>query len=118
MENLPNFSSNAANATKKDFHGFQQKYAIDKLLVIDITTLGMLRNYSGYIPTSDPKGVLQGSGYLVNLKTNVYEWYLPVNVTKSAIGKWDEPPKFPGLTNAYFQAMEEGKDSFLNSFID
>src|SRR5437867_8240887 len=75
LENLPNFSSNADNATKKDFHGFQQKYAIDKLLVIDITTLGMLRNYSGYIPTSDPKGVLQGSGYLVNLKTNVYEWY-------------------------------------------
>jgi hypothetical protein len=57
--------------------------------------------------------LLQGVGYIVNLKNNTYEWYLPVLVTKAADQNWDEPPKFPGLTNAYFQALEIGKDSFL-----
>jgi hypothetical protein len=38
---------------------------------------------------------------------------LPLNMTKSADDKWDEPAKYPGLTNAYFQAIELGQDHFL-----
>jgi hypothetical protein len=53
---------------------------------------------------------------VVNLKTNAYEWFMPVNILKSAEQKWDEPPKYPGLTNAYFQALELGRDSFLKPF--
>jgi len=52
----------------------------------------------------------------VNLGSNAYDWYLPVNVLRSAEGVWDEPTAFPGLTNAYFQALELGKDSYLNPF--
>jgi len=116
LETLPSTDSKEPNIARKDFSSLRQKYQIDKLLVIEITTLGMLRMYSGYIPTTDPKGVLQGAGYLVNLSNNSYEWYLPVNVTKSADKNWDEPPKFPGLTNAYFQALEIGRDNFLKPF--
>jgi hypothetical protein len=85
-------------------------------LVISITSLGFLRTYSAYIPTSPPKGLLEGVGYMVNLKTNNYEWYERVTIIKSADGNWDEPPQFPGLTNAYFQTLELGKDSFLRTF--
>lgn len=110
---LPDFGTKGPNIARKDFSPLQQKYKLDKLLVIDITALGFIRTYSAYIPTSDPKGMLEGIGYLVNLKNNTYDWYEPVSVTKSADQNWDEPPKFPGLTNAYFQALEIGKDSFL-----
>lgn len=110
---LPDIGANGPNVTRKDFSPLQKKYKIDKLLVIDITALGFIRTYSAYLPTSDPKGMLQGTGYIVNLKNNTYEWYMPVFITKSADQNWDEPPKFPGLTNAYFQALEIGKDSFL-----
>ncbi len=113
---LPDYSTKGQNIAKKDFSSLKKKYDIDKLAIIDITTLGMRRTYSSYFPTSDPKGVLQGTGYIVNLNNNAYEWYLPVDVTKSADKNWDEPPKFPGLTNAYFQALEIGKDSFLKPF--
>ena len=106
-------SAQTPNAARKDFSPLKQKYRVDKLVVIQINTLGISRDYSAYIPTSDPKAVLQGAGYMVNLTNNTYEWYLPVNITKSADGAWDEPPNFPGLTNAYFQALEMGKDSFL-----
>ena len=81
-----------------------------------INTLGFIRTYSSYFPTSDPKGTIGGAGYLINLSNNLYEWYQPVNVTRSADTTWDEPPKFPGLTNAYFQVIELGKGVFLNPF--
>jgi len=35
---------------------------------------------------------------------------------EGADGAWDEPPNFPGLTNAYFQALELGMEDFLRPF--
>lgn len=113
LADLPAFSSQQPNTARKNFSSLRDKYKLDKLLVIDITRLGFQRNYSGYVPTSDPKGVIWGSGYIVNLQTHALEWYQPVEILKSAEGKWDEPPKFPGLSNAYFQALELGRDSFI-----
>jgi hypothetical protein len=106
-------TSDAPNVATKNFAPLKQKYGVDKLMVIDIQMLGFERPYASYIPTSDPKGVLRGTGYLINLSNNTYEWYRPVSIIKSAEGKWDEPTKFPGLTNAYFQALELGKDQFI-----
>jgi len=111
---LPDFPTPGPNVASKDFTSLQKKYGIGKLLVIEISTLGMWRTYSAYFPTSDPKAVLLGRGYVVNLSSNMYEWYMPVSVFRSAEGAWDEPPKFPGLTNAYFQTLEIGKDTFVN----
>ncbi|MDR1461830.1 MAG: hypothetical protein LBI68_01640 [Azoarcus sp.] len=114
---LPSFSSKEANIARKNFDAFRTKYSIDKLIVIAITGHGFVRSYSAYIPTSDPKGVLNGIGYMVDLASNRYEWYQPVLIFKSADGEWDEPPQFPGLTNAYFQAVETGKDILLKPFV-
>jgi len=116
LEKTPSNANEGPNISRKDFAPLKTKYKIDKLLLIDITSLGFLRTYSAYIPTSDPKAMLIGTGSLVNLKSNTYEWYMPVNVTKSADKNWDEPPQFPGLTNAYFQVLELGKDSYMKPF--
>ncbi|MBE0620149.1 MAG: hypothetical protein IH605_06120 [Burkholderiales bacterium] len=116
IDALTDFDPKGLNIAKKDFSSLKGKYNIDKLLVIDITAIGMLRTYSAYVPTSDPKGMLEGTGYIVNLSNNTYEWYMPVSVVKSTDNNWDEPPKFPGLTNAYFETLEIGKDSFLKPF--
>lgn len=116
VDGLPNFDGKGPTIARKDFSSMQQKYQIDRLLVIDITDLGFIRTYSAYVPTSDPKAQLKGKGYIVNLKSNAYDWYAPVTITKSADLSWDEPPKFPGLTNAYFQALELGKDDLLQPF--
>lgn len=113
INGLPSFDGGGGNLAKKDFTSFGKKYSINRLLVIEVKALGFIRTYSAYIPTSDPKAYFKGDGYLVDLKRNAYEWYLPVVVTKSTDGNWDEPPTFPGLTNAYFQAIETGKDALL-----
>lgn len=116
IDALADYDVSGPNIAKKDFRPLQKQYGVDKLLVINIHTLGVIRQYASYIPTSDPKAVLRGTGYMVNLKNNTYEWYMPVEVTKSADTKWDEPPKYPGLTNAYFQTLELSKDRFFKPF--
>lgn len=117
LKAFPDNAKSGPGIAKKDFSQLQKKYGIEKLLVVEITSLGIVRTYSAYVPTSDPKGSLVGTGYLVNLKTHAYEWYRPVNILKSSENKWDEPPKFPGLTNAYFQALEMGKDQLREPFL-
>ncbi len=116
IDELPRYSTEGPNIAPKDFRPLKQKYDIDKLVVLQVETLGMWRTYSSYFPTSDPKGVFMGRGYMINLGTNTYEWFQPVTVMQSAAGEWDEPPGFPALTNAYFQVLEFGKDSFLKPF--
>ena len=107
----------AVDVAARDFHDVGTRYGFDKLIVLEVAMLGFQRSYSGYVPNSDPMGFLIGAGYMVDLQTNRYEWYTPLRVSKSADGAWDEPPKFPGLTNAYFQVIEMGKDRLIEPFI-
>lgn len=113
VDDLPKSSSTVPNAARKDFSSIKAKYQLDKLLVVELSQVGIVRTYSAYVPTSDPKGTVTGSSYIVNLKDNSYEWYLPLAAQKSAQGAWDEAPKFPGLSNAYFLAVEEARDAIL-----
>lgn len=105
---LPDLKLGPDMATKD----FASKYAkdYDHLVVINVLQLGFVRNYAAYVPTGAAQATVQGFAYMVNLKTNAYEWYTPVQITRSADGAWDEAPSFPGLTNAYFQAIEQAKD--------
>jgi hypothetical protein len=116
MDSLPSSSAQGTNVAKKDFASLKKTHNVDKLLLIQITSVGIERPYSAYIPTGAPVAVFTGNGYLVNLATNTYEWYQPVRIVRAADGSWDEPPKFPGLTNAYFQSLEMGKDEFIKPF--
>jgi hypothetical protein len=113
LNDLKSASTKGENVALKDFSPLKEKYNITKLLVIEINRVGFVRTYASYFATSDPKATIQGNGFIVDLAKNTYDWYLPVNVTKSAENNWDEPEEFPDLTNSYFQAIEIGKDSFL-----
>lgn len=113
---LPKYSSKLENASRRNFTSYKRRFNISHLLLIDIDQVGILRTYASYVPTSDPKGYVAGTAYLIDLETNTYKWYLPVNIQRSAEGEWDEGPDFPGLTNAYFQALETAKEQILSSF--
>jgi hypothetical protein len=111
---LPDFGAKGADIARKDFSSLKTQYGIDKVLVVNLTTIGFVRQYSSYIPNSDPKANIVGTAYIVDLNNNKYDWYQPINIVKSAEGQWDEPPKYPGLTNAYFQVVELTKDNILS----
>jgi len=113
LDQLPKANSTARNAASRDYSSLQSRYQLDKLLVVELVEVGITRPYSSYIPTGEPKGIVRGMSYIVNLKDNCYEWYLPVLQQKSARGNWDEAPAFPGLSNAYYQALEAARETIL-----
>src|SRR4029079_13742290 len=100
-----------AGFARKDFSALRASAGIDRLLVIHVAALGAWRNYSAYIPNGPPVAVFKAQAYIIDLVTHKYDWYQEFALSQAAEGPWAEPPKFPGLTNAYFQVLERGKDS-------
>lgn len=114
IDSLPDHSgAEAPNVARKSFAALRSAHSIDKLIVIDFGFVGFERTFAAYVPTADPKAFVSGTAYLVNLATNTYEWFLPIAIRKSSDGAWDEPPSYPGLTNAFYQALELSRDSVL-----
>lgn len=116
LESLPDRSGAAPNTARKDFSSLRDKYKVDRLLVVNISSVGFTRAYSAYIASGAPQATVQGVAMMVNLGSHALEWYEPINVARAADGAWDEPPKFPGLTNAYYQALESSQDQVKKPF--
>lgn len=117
IKDLPDFkAAEPTNFSRKDFSALKARHQIGRLLVVDITALGVWRSYSAYVPTDVPRAVVNGNAYLLDLATHRYEWLQPLAVSRAAEGQWDEPPKFPGLSNAYYQALESAMDEVKKPF--
>ncbi|NHN38988.1 hypothetical protein G8764_16890 [Pseudomaricurvus alcaniphilus] len=113
---LKKIKSSDPQSPKFDYSSFANDSDITHLLVVEIQGLGIHRNYSSYVPVGDPQGWFSALSYMVDLRTNTYAWYKPVQIFKASDIVWDEPPAFPGLTNAYYQALAEGKSTLTNDF--
>jgi hypothetical protein len=100
----------------QDMRPLKQQLNIDQLLVIDFNFVGVQRNYSSYIPNGSPQASIQGLVYLVDLTTNTYTMYQPINWLVPVQGEWDEPPSFPGVTTAYYDALDRAKSQVLKIF--
>lgn len=112
VDKFPKLSKDL-NFAKRDFSSLRDRYKIDKLLLVEISGVGFQRNYASYIPTSDARAWINGTGSVIDLGTHAYDWWQPLETLRPAQGKWDEPPKFPGLTSAYYEALELAKDKVL-----
>lgn len=112
LDDLPSFDGEAVNFARKDFRGLRDKYNIDRLVVFQVSSLGVWRTYSSYVPVGEPYAVFNATVFMVNTQTNALEWFEPIALTRAA-AKWDQPPEYPDLTNAYFQALEIGKTHLL-----
>jgi hypothetical protein len=117
LESLPDYGGAApgtAGAARKDFRSLKEPQRLDKLLVIQIDTLGISRGYgSDCVADAEPRAVFDGAVYLVDLKTNALQWYHPVHVARDIDGNWDAWPKYPHLDTAFFQALQQGRDELL-----
>jgi len=116
LAELPKKRSDQPNAANRDFSVFKSEFNATHVLVVSIQHIGATRPIASYAPTDVPKASVVGSAYLVNVADNSYEWYAPLTMTLAASGEWDEPPSFPGLTSAYFQALAMTRDRVLVPF--
>jgi hypothetical protein len=116
LKHLKDFSGGGTDIAAKDFRVLKDRYKVDHLVVIDVTSLGFVRNYASYISRGDPTAELAGTIAVINLSTNAYDFYALIDQSKGAAGAWDEPPDFPNLSNAYFAVIESAKDAVLQPF--
>ena len=117
IDSLPK-GAGGPNKPKYDFSSLRGKYQIDELVYVQITQLGISRNYASYVPTGAPQATVLGQAYMVKLADNSFDWYATIRQERGAAGQWDEAPNYPGLTNAYFQAVEGARDDVLKPFND
>jgi len=112
--NLEAFSNlNEPQKSPRDFSALKSRFQIERLMIVHIEQLGFERNFKAYVPQGLPSATVQGQSYIVNLSSNALEWFLPFSVKKVTNKNWDEPPSFPGLTNAYFQAIEAARKTIV-----
>lgn len=117
MDAIPDRSGANPGFARKDFSAWKASGGVERLLVVHLRALGAWRNYSAYVPTGAPRAVFQGEAYIVDLASHKLDWYETFDLARTAEGNWDEPPNFPGLTNAYYQVVEEGKDAIKRAFV-
>jgi hypothetical protein len=115
LSELPKYPSETENIAGRDFSSYK-KEGITHLLVIDVEMIGVQRLYASYVPTSDPKAVFKGSAFLVDVRSNEYEWFKHIEHYRSADGEWDESPNYPALTNAYYHVLAEARDDVVSEF--
>ncbi|HSI52846.1 hypothetical protein [Ideonella sp.] len=113
---LPAFTGRQPASALRDFRGLKASHGVDKLAVIEVTSLGVRRAYADYRPLRDPEGVLTGAAYVVNLSDNTLESYQPVEAVVQVERDWDDSPHFPALTRSYFDALALGKTALIKPF--
>jgi hypothetical protein len=109
LNKLKTYKPKTVGFADVDYTTLKDAVGVDKLLIVQIEMLGAQRLYSGYVPTSSPAGAVSGKMYMVDLATNKLELYQVINERVAVNGEWDEPASFPGVTAAYFQAVEQAK---------
>lgn len=115
LHKLPSNSSRKEGYAKYNFTGYS-KQNITSLVVLNYKTVGFRRNYQAYFPVGPMKAAATGEAYMVSLVDNKLLWHKDFDVIKGVTGDWNNPPKFPELTNSYYAMIEELKDSIIDGF--
>lgn len=117
-EALPDFKAGEGNFPRKDYRELRETLAVESAVFVFLDKLGAFRPYNGYIPTSDPVGYVGGEVFIVDLDSNAYQAYEPIDIQVAVDGEWKEPPAYPGVTSAFYQAVEETRDRVLGLYDD
>ncbi len=116
VKDLPKIKAEGENAVPRDFSEVASPHDGTHVLVISVSRIGISRAFASYVPTEDPVAIVEGIGYLIDVRDNTYDWYQPFKVVKGVEGEWDQPPDFPKLTNAFYQVLAEARDEILGNF--
>lgn len=113
---LPKVKPVAGSTISRDYAAYKTQYGVDQLLVVNFFNVGVVRQYSSYVPVSAPHAAVSAQFYMIDLANNSYSLFAPINILKAADGEWDAPPNFPAMTNAFYQAEEEAVDFLRKPF--
>src|SRR5471030_1638856 len=98
-----------------DMSAIKARYGVDRLLLLNVFTVGATRSYYVYIPLSVPKAQVSGQGMLIDLSDNKLMWFQPFATVLAAHGEWDEPT-YSSLSKAFYQAVDSSRQQMITPF--
>ena len=100
-----------------DHKTLKSRHHIDKLVVIDLVRIGTIRNYYGFVPVNEARGLSHLDAYVINLNNRQLEWKKSViKKIKTTVSTPDASLQFDGITKAMFLAFDQSKHSLINHF--
>ncbi len=99
---------------KNNFSSFQAR-GLTSLVVVDFKTVGFRRSHQNYFPSEPMKARVVAEVYMVRLADGKLLWFERYDLLKGTSGEWDNKPKFPEITNAFYSLVEEFKDQVIES---
>lgn len=90
---------------EKDFRELAKKYGPNRLLLLDVRSIGTQRNYFGFIPTSAPSATITVRGQIVDLADNRLLWRQNQSEQAAIADPWDQPQSFPNVGRAIEKVM-------------
>ncbi|MBU0744376.1 MAG: hypothetical protein KKE11_03300 [Gammaproteobacteria bacterium] len=88
----------------------------DKLLLLELQTLGAIRNYYGFIPLGVPRAYCHLKGELIDKQNKNVLWRHVAKIEERVQGNWDQPPSYPNFTNALKEAVNSAQEEIIDSF--
>jgi hypothetical protein len=90
---------------KKDYTVLASKYGVDYLINIHVKRLGIARKYYGFMPTDEPRVVVDVDAVAINLENNKLMWSTTYRNDTYPEGKWKVKPDYPVLDKAFHRAL-------------
>lgn len=113
------FDAKDGSYHNRDWRPLRSRLGVDRLLLVDIKDLGFNYPFSGFIPVpaGDPMAWVAGEAYLVDLRSNAFQWYRKVRTLRGVGKTWDAPPDFKSLTAKYFEVLEVTKEELVADLV-
>ena len=117
LSNLVDSEQDTARHGKLDYRPFAVEFGPHKLLLIQVDSLGAVRDYYGFIPLDAPTAVCALSGRLIDLRTNVVLWRHYSSAKVDVSGVWDQAPHYPNFDQALSLAERRSEQDMFASLM-
>lgn len=96
---------NSKEYSSKDLRPAGKDRQLDAILLVEVTAVGTIRSYYGFIPTSAPSGYVAADSQMVDARSNKLIWRA-LNAQQQAVaGEWDAPPAYASVDQAIATAI-------------
>lgn len=113
---LPDRAGAGPGHARKDFSRLRGDTGVERLLVVNVYALGAWRDYTAHAPAGAPRAVFKADAYIVDLKDHRLDWFQSFDLSRTAVGAWDEAPNYPALADAHRAVVAQGKAAIRKAF--
>ncbi|HZP13663.1 MAG TPA: hypothetical protein VFB36_14690 [Nevskiaceae bacterium] len=99
-ERFPKSGGDGKHTAERNYDVLATRYGVQRLVLIQLASVGTTRHYFGFVPTSSPKGYARATAQMIDLRTGELLWSAASVRRQDVADEWDQPPAFPNVDRA------------------